>query len=549
MSVYRSHLQTCAGLQEAPQRRAMQASIRNLRLAYVALVLVLSAGVYFRVAQPEKKLVWHDEIYTQLFAAGHGSSDWRAPLQKGERVPVATLQAFLRADPHRSVTDTIQSLAHDEPQHPPVYYVLARLWGRWFGEGISALRWLSIVASLLAFPAFAWVLVELKASRAVLGFGLALFAWSPLLVLYAQEAREYALWTLEILLMTAALLRALRLSALTSTGRATRVGGWGLYAFFTALSLYTSFSTVAVIGAHLLFLLVCERGQVRRPLREAGLALAVSGLVFLPWALLLWRHFDNFKVSMAWSSDIVIPRLELVNLVALNLSRNFIDLGAELAGPRSYLVVWLVVVLVGLAFWSLRAVMRQSQLLLLLFAVPMGMLLGPDLLVGGIRSLSARYLMPAWLGALLAVAFWIGAQVARRRTGWLAAGCLLAVAGFSCWQNAGRVSVWTKGVSRALPEVAQALNQASAPLIVANWEHHNPGNLLALSNMLQVPAEVQLTYSEVGYALPRPLPELYLFSPTAQFREVLALREQVRLQPVVQDAYVELWRVVPLASP
>jgi len=304
---------------------------------------------------------------------------------------------------------------------------------------------------------------------------------------------------------------------------------------------------VAVVAAHLLYLAICERGQLRRVWVEAGLALAVSGLVFLPWAFLLWRHFDNFKLSMAWSSDIVIPRLELVNLVALNLSRNFVDLGSELAGPLSYLVVWLVVVWVGLAFWSLCAVAQRSQLLLLtLFVVPLGMLLGPDLLVGGIRSLSARYLMPAWLGALMAVAFWGGAHLARRRSGWFAAGCLLVVAGLSCWQNAGRVSVWTKGVSRALPEVAQALNQASAPLIVANWEHHNPGNLLALSNMLQVPAEVQLTYSEVGYELPRPLPELYLFSPTAQFREVLALREQVRLQPVVRDLYVELWRVVPV---
>lgn len=39
---------------------------------------------------------------------------------------------------------------------------------------------------------------------------MALIAVSPFHVLYAQEAREYSLWTVTILLSSAALLRAMR---------------------------------------------------------------------------------------------------------------------------------------------------------------------------------------------------------------------------------------------------------------------------------------------------------------------------------------------------
>ncbi|MFH1468349.1 MAG: hypothetical protein ABIO70_28430 [Pseudomonadota bacterium] len=48
-------------------------------------------------------------------------------------------------------------LAADEPQHPPAYYLLARGWVGLFGDGIRALRVLSVLIPLLGLPALWWL--------------------------------------------------------------------------------------------------------------------------------------------------------------------------------------------------------------------------------------------------------------------------------------------------------------------------------------------------------------------------------------------------------
>ncbi|NER30255.1 MAG: hypothetical protein F6J89_22180 [Symploca sp. SIO1C4] len=65
-------------------------------------------------------------------------------------------------------------------------------------------------------------------------------AVSPFQVLYAQEAREYSLWTVTILLSTAALLKAMRSPSHSS---------WGIYTVSLTLGFYkTILSTLVAMG-------------------------------------------------------------------------------------------------------------------------------------------------------------------------------------------------------------------------------------------------------------------------------------------------------------
>ncbi|MBN3938833.1 glycosyltransferase family 39 protein [Nostoc sp. NMS9] len=136
----------------------------------------------------------------------------------------------------KGLSDTIISLQVDDPQYPPLYYILAWFWVEIFGNSVTIIRSLSAFISLLIFPSIYWLCRELfKASAWVSEVAIALMAISPIHLVYAQEAREYILWIVTVLLCSASLLRALRLE---SKDQVLRILNWEMYAVTLVLSLY-----------------------------------------------------------------------------------------------------------------------------------------------------------------------------------------------------------------------------------------------------------------------------------------------------------------------
>lgn len=519
-------------------------------LPAAAIALVIALSVFFRFYGLEKKLLWHDEMATRVFAAGYTVDEWKDALFTGEIFDVADVQKYQRHNPEKSVGEAIRGLAEDDPQHPPLYYILTRIWVGVFGDGIATLRALSALASLLTLAAVYWLARELFGDRRVAWASVALFGVSPFFVLYAQEAREYALWTAFIVLSNASLLRAIRLTEQREPAAARRplFGAWATFSLVTVLSLYTSFSSAAVILAQLAYLVIRERARPTRVAVLSFLSYTVSALLFLPWAVMLFQHLEAFRVSMKWSKIIVIPRTALLRILFENFSRTFVDFGIPIDGPRGYLVVTLALALIAWAFVTLvrRAPWRSTLLLLLLVFLPIGMLIVPDLLSGGIRSISMRYLTPAWVGVLLALAFLIGRPHPTKRYGAALPVAVLGIAVVSTALNAGRVAPWIKGTSLNLPTVAATVNAAPAPaLVVGNLERHNPGNLMALSILLKPGTRMQFlnTRAEEVYVLPREFGSVFLFTPITEYRIAMQERENVQSTELLRDTFLDLWRV------
>jgi uncharacterized membrane protein len=510
-----------------------------------ALVLVILLGVFFRFGGIDQKLVWHDEVYTRIFAAGHSSSDWGDALYTGRALSTETVLAFQRHNPDRSVADTVRGLAQDEPQHPPLYYILARGWVSLFGDGIGTLRSLSALLSLLGFPAIYWLCRELFASTRVAWIGVGLLACSPFFVLYAQEAREYALWSTLLLFSTAALLRAVRLTEASDSGQRW---AWLSYCLVTAGALYTSFSSAPVIAVHILWICWRERLRPNRVSLQAAAALGLSALIFVPWARMLYAHYDAFQASMAWIYTIVIPQSELLRILALNLSRPLIDLWPDLQDWPSAIGVTVALVLAVASWVRLRRCSSPASaaLVWLLIWVPTSLLIVPDLLFGGIRSLSARYLTASLLGILLAMAHLLGSGRTRRHE--LGTALVLAAGVLSCGWNLAQQAPWTKGISRALPQAAAVINQEVAPWVVGNREQHHPGNLLSLSNLLRPDARMVLLPigQENDFVLPQDGAAVFLYSPTPPFRDDLVDRYPIRITPVIEGLHLQLWQVEEL---
>lgn len=366
----------------------------------VFVAIVLALGIYFRFVNLDLKVYWVDETFTSLRIAGYTMADFAQQTLDGPVLSWEELHRFQRPSPEKTVGDTVKALATEAPEHPPLYYILVRSWVRFWGNSVAIARSFSAVASTLSFPAIyglCWELFEARADREcpivrnpVGWMAMVLIAISPLHVLYAQEAREYTLWIVMVLLSSATFLRAIRLNTVLD---------WGLYAIAMVAGLYTYPLTALVAFSHGLYLAILERFRFNKTSIFYLLSSVAAILAFLPWLLVLKHNFT----PAAWRSEWVSP-ISLITGWLVNLGRVFIDLSPHVENP---MLGFLILALVA---YSIYLLIRTTELrvwlfLLLLIGVTSCTLIVPDLVSGGVRSLTIRYLIPSYLGIQIAVAF------------------------------------------------------------------------------------------------------------------------------------------------
>ncbi len=436
------------------------------------LLLALSASVLCFV-HLGAKVYWHDETYTSLRVFGHTGAEYYRHMFDGRVHGLDELRAYQHASPGLGMAATLRALA-SRPEHTPLYFVLARLWSGLFADPVIALRSLSALFATLMLPAAFWFSRELFRDARTPWIAVALVAASPLHLLYAQEAREYALWCLLLLLSGAALLRALR------TG--TRMA-FLLYTVTLALGLYAHILFGCAILCHAGYVAVLYGRHPARTLRRFLWSLLVAALAFVPWLLLFLTSLPDVARVTSW-----MHRPAALSTLAaswlLSINRLLFDF------PGSG---WLVPVSAVLAAGALLQLPRRTPaaswlLPLLLIVITAGVVIVPDLVGGGRRSLETRYLLPALLVLQLCIAWWLATQGSlRSRRGRLAAAVLLLVlAGgvVSQLRIINATTWWNKSFSANNAAVAARIDSARHPLLISTMGEVNPGELLSLSYLL-----------------------------------------------------------------
>jgi uncharacterized membrane protein len=525
------------------------------------LAVVLALGIFFRFAYLDQQVYWHDETYTSLRISGYSATEVIRQLFDGKLVGLDAFRQYQDPNPEKTVLDTVRSLALDDSQHPPVYYVLIRQWAIWFGTSITALRSLSALISLFAFPAMYWLTQELFAESSYAssqraatqqrtanwtsGLAIALMALSPFHILYAQEVREYALWGVFILFASAAWLRAIRLGTLTS---------WMLFTVLFVLTLYTQPISLLLALGYGLYLLICSRFRLTRRVWMGVGALGLSIVAFFPWLQILAQSWS--KTGATWTA-VPLPLDILLKTWGLHLARAFWIPEGDFGFDHwfMYLSLPLLLLLSGLSFYTLY---RQTPLSTWLFVmiltgstfVPLGLV---DLVLGGQRSASSRYVVPLYLGLPIVIAYFFAYQLSKpsatgRRVWQGAMAILLSVSLIFCVFNTQHNTVWTKGINYNVPAVANLINAVPKPLFVSNSFGINFGTTFALSYRLKPEAKFQLvdgTFSPDFLNMPQLAPgftDIFLLNPTEPFRYQVEQQQQLKATLVFQDVHLYLWR-------
>ncbi|HKX17154.1 MAG TPA: glycosyltransferase family 39 protein [bacterium] len=187
--------------------------------------------------------------------------------------------------------------------HPPLHYVLMKLWIGVAGYDEVALRTPSAIFGSVSIVLI-YFLARGVASESVSLLSALLVAVSPFEIIAAQDGKMYTLLEMLVLGATLALAYALE-------HRTLRL--WALYAVLAAAIVYTHYLGGFVLLAHGVWVSWRHRADASRWLA----AMSAAGALYLPWVPSLLVQLHQAAVSPGWGEPGLLWNIEgLVSLFA-----------------------------------------------------------------------------------------------------------------------------------------------------------------------------------------------------------------------------------------
>lgn len=245
-----------------------------IRLAAIAAIII--TYISFRFWNLTASCLWFDEIFS-VHAAEHS---W----------------------------DTLLSFIAQDLIHPPLFYVLLKLWIVIGGESVFWLRSLPVLFSVLALIPLLYLCREIKLNFWTQVLTLLFLAVNGSLIKYSQEVRMYSL------LFCLALFSMWLFARYFNTGKR-----FIPLVIVNVLLAYTHYFGWFVVLTEVLAILIYQRIKVRRIL----LMFTIVFVSFLPWLFTIWRASrinSDLGQNIGWMSR---PGMKQVIQFVLNLLEPF----------------------------------------------------------------------------------------------------------------------------------------------------------------------------------------------------------------------------------
>ncbi|WP_414570258.1 glycosyltransferase family 39 protein [Nostoc sp. CCY 9925] len=537
--------------------------MRHLKFApswlRLLILFLLTMSILFRFFNLDGKVYSYDETYTSLRISGFTITEVKQQIFNNRVIAKESFAKFQGANPEKSLNDTIMSLAREDSQHTPLYYIIARLWTEIFGNSVTAIRSLSAFISFLVFPCVYRLCRELfDVPLPIPGVAIALMTISPIHLVYAQEAQEYILWLITILLSSTSLLRAMKLQAQDKDELTKQqpdfFGAWSIYAITLAISLYTFLWSGFIALAHGIYVIATAKFQLTETVRNYLLASLVSFLAFMPWMTVAIGEFFQFLISgeKTTTQSSLIP---IIPFLLMQSSRIFFDINLTLQNPLTYLITPIFLILVGYAiyFLCLTTSSKVWLFIITLIVVPALPIILPYLNAGGIRSFTEPYLIPFYLGIQLAVAYLLATQLYNgsmsRRSSWHIIMGLLIICGLISYKvNSQAETWWNKSMNYGNLQFAQIINQSNSPLLMSNSLDNNYGHVFSLSYLLEPKARFLLVNNQKIPKIPKEFADVFLLNPSDNWRERIEKKYNVKTDIVYGDNYYSVWKLAKVRN-
>lgn len=158
--------------------------------------------------------------------------------------------------------------------HPPLFYLLLKIWIAIGGDGLLWLRLFPFLFSVLALLPFVMICRELKLKMQTTVIALLLFSVNGALIKYAQEVRMYSL------LLFISLMSIWLFSRYFNKGKS-----FAALIFVNILLVHTHYFGWLVVGSEVIAILIFQRIKLRQTLLMFG----ITFVSFVPWMIAVYR--------------------------------------------------------------------------------------------------------------------------------------------------------------------------------------------------------------------------------------------------------------------
>lgn len=522
--------------------------LRFVRFRFFVLLIIILLGIFFRLANLDRKIFWVDEVSTAIRVSGYTKQEVIEEVADRDIFAVGKLKKYQKLNSEKDFNDTLKALIKS-PEHAPLYFILARFWLGFFGSSIAALRSLSVIFSLLALPCLYWLCWELFRSPLIGGLAVAFFSVSPFFVAYAQEARPYSLWTLTILISSAALLRAIRLD---------RVSNWVFYTLTLIFGFYTSLLSLLVAFSQGLYIKLVAQFDNTKIWKKHLIALILSLIVFLPWIFVIFTHWQTLQDNTIWMRK----PLDIIATIAIwhyMIQIPFIDVPLDrLLNPVVGIPMFIIssiVLIYPLYFLCLKTHKKQWLfVLILMFFCPFA-LIANDLISGGQASTAPRYMIPFYLGIYLSLAYLLANKIdsiilknQQKQTWKLVTIVLISVGIISCIANLDKSSKYQKTRNIHNLPISSIINRAKSPVVLA--ETDETLDIISLSYTLEPKVKIELSpTNQLMSELDRD-GDVFIFNPSNILEDLLKKKQKLKIEQIYKpklltpgEISLSLWKI------
>ncbi|MDP2705657.1 MAG: glycosyltransferase family 39 protein, partial [bacterium] len=347
----------------------------------------MALAAVLRFSNLAKRDFWYDEAFTGIAAR----SDW---------------------------SGMFKELINDI--HPPLYYILVKLFGGFFNYNVFGLRLFSAIFGLLAVWLIYLLAKEIFDKEAGLWSAL-IAAVAPIAIQYSQEARMYSLLVCLFLAATLFFFKGLK------TGSKKYFLIWGAFLGLAALTHYMAIimSPIFLIILALKFFSSPEKKEITKGMIYGG---GAAFLIFLPWLNNFIFQLNNLKekeltwVTPAKISDIFLNiQMFLFGTPLGEMSQGVPQPNAMFfASPTTVLLA--ITILISLITVAVVKKRGRNGLLAAVFIFG-SLLIVYGLSLAGKQYFVSRYLLPAGFFTFILIGAWLGQT--KRKT---AIFCLIAYA-------------------------------------------------------------------------------------------------------------------------
>jgi uncharacterized membrane protein len=241
--------------------------------------------------------------------------------------------------------------------HPPLFYVLLKIWIFVGGESLFWLRFFPVLFSILSLIPFILLCRQFKLSNPTIAVALTFFAVNGSLIKYSQEVRMYSLLLCLALFSTWLFVRFL------NSGK-----GFLLFIIVNILLVYSHYFGWLIVASEILAVVILARQR----LKSISLMFGATVLSFMPWIFAIWQATKinaNVGQNIGWMTK---PNLSSISQFIFDLFEPIYFEQSNMDEPTIFLITLPILVIAAIVFglyfvgWKGESKAERKNFLLLL---------------------------------------------------------------------------------------------------------------------------------------------------------------------------------------